>query len=360
MHELSSRDAVFVVTEEHCCPMYYDVGDEFTIEDLSVSVKRRERSRRICLIMAQKLAKVTTDLKSVQQGRFRTFKCGGCLGFIRFEHKINKPQMTECFRVSKKRSKNKIVDSFFGLFRRMEFFEPLEDFELCDIAFMMKTLNYPPKKSIIVSGVKGRFFYIVLSGKVAVVKNDNTIIAELGPGEIFGEMSLLSGNRAYPSVYSMTSTQLAALGAKDFKWLLLRFPLLKIFLYRLQLKRTQINTMLSGKIISGMSGELADINAVELFQVVNRCGKSGKVDLTLPDSSASVFFREGEIIYASYGELLAKEALFALLGNREGTFTYTGGLTEEQDNQLPLGEFFKLLLEGLRLLDKKLEDGKEE
>ena len=55
--------------------------------------------------------------------------------------------------------------------------------------------KYGKNKSIIQEGASGPYsFYIVLSGSVRVVKNygkfDQTVVAMLGKGDFFGEMSL--------------------------------------------------------------------------------------------------------------------------------------------------------------------------
>ncbi|MCI5138973.1 MAG: DUF4388 domain-containing protein [Candidatus Electrothrix sp. AR1] len=350
MHELSYRDAVFVVTEEHSCPMYY-VGDTFTIHNLSIAVSENKQA---CLMMTQELLKATADLKSVQQQaplekiHRKKFECDGCIGFICFERKKEKSGIQICcdgFSPSKQMRKE-FAAEFFSFFRDMELFEPLDDVELHKLALLMNVHEYSLKKKIITVGKQGKNLYIVLSGQVVVVRRDNRIIAELGPSDIFGEMSLLARGPAYATVYSKTSTRVASLNEKDFKSILLRHSVLRIFLYRLQLERAQMNAILSGQIASGMGGELTFINVVEVFQLINNGGKSGRVDFVLPDSYASVLFKEGEIIYASYGELLGKEALFALLDKSDGTFTYTSGLAEEFKDMPALGEFIGLMLKG--------------
>ncbi|MCI5147055.1 MAG: cyclic nucleotide-binding domain-containing protein, partial [Candidatus Electrothrix sp. AR3] len=117
---------------------------------------------------------------------------------------------------------------------------------------------------IIKEGERGTHFYVILSGIAAVIKSDNEMIAELGVGDSFGEMSLLSGEPAYPSVRSKTSIQLSALKSSDFKHMLLSYPALQIFFYRLLVNRVQ-NHMVKSEtetINSGMNGELVYINPV--------------------------------------------------------------------------------------------------
>lgn len=84
--------------------------------------------------------------------------------------------------VAKKRAKKQLIEEFFGLLREMELFEPLDDFDLQDLALLMKLQKYPANKVIIEAGELGTHFYVVLAGTVAVVREDNEVVAEIGPG----------------------------------------------------------------------------------------------------------------------------------------------------------------------------------
>ncbi|MCI5159666.1 MAG: DUF4388 domain-containing protein [Candidatus Electrothrix sp. AUS1_2] len=181
--------------------------------------------------------------------------------------------------------------------------------------------------------------------------------AEIGPGGMFGEMCLLSGEAACPSVHSLTEVRLGVLAVKDFSLLLSTSPNLQIFFYRVLAGRSKCkeHSMQAGEINTGcMCGELTDyINLVDLFQLINTGGKTGAIDLMLPEGYARVLFHEGEIIYSSFGPLQGKEALFALLAQQNGSFTYIKGLTEKEKDMPILGGFVGLLLEGLRYLDER-------
>ncbi|WP_446010288.1 cyclic nucleotide-binding domain-containing protein [Candidatus Electrothrix sp.] len=356
------RNAVFIVTEEHACPIY-NVGDEFIVHESTLTI---ERNKEVCLMLVQEMLKTLNCSRPLrprftQTGMRRTkFECGGCTGLIRFEYKKENAYSTlqmNLLEVAKKRAKNQLIEDFFDLLREMELFEPLDDFDLQDLALLMKLQKFSANKVIIEAGELGTHFYVVLSGTVAVVREDNEVVAEIGPGDIFGEMSLLSGELTYPSVYSKTAVQLAALKAKDFKHVLSRYPILQIFFYRVLVNRAQVNTIRSGNISSGMSGDLEDINTVELFQLINSGGKTGKVQFTFDASQALTLFNEGEIVYCQYGELEGKEAIFSLLAKQKGSFVYTKGLTQEEKKLPVLGGFMGLVMEGLRRIDEEQEAG---
>ncbi len=352
------RNAIFVVTEEHTC-LLYQVGDEFIIRDSTIVAGR---DKDLCVWLVQELLTAMSNSKLlkrrfIQPGTKRIkFECGGCVGLIRFEHKKETPYSTlqmNLLEASKKRAKNRLVGHFFDLLRRMELFEPLDDFDLQDLALLMKLEKYPAKSILRESGTVGSHLHVVLSGEVIVMRENNTVIAALGPGDIFGEMSLLSGELTYSSVYSKTPVELASLKATDFKRILSTYPVLQVFFYRILVERVRENTQQAGNITSGMNGKLSDINTVELFQLINSGGKTGKVDFVFAEGKAQVLFHAGEIVYCKCGKYEGKEAIFYILTKCDGQFAYTKGLFEEEKELPVLGGFMGLIMEGLRRIDEE-------
>ncbi len=355
------RNAVFVVTSEDSCPIY-NVGEELQIQDSAISV---DYEKPVCLILVQELHRALAKSKKPGEQRFSqmamqrtTFKCPGCTGSMRFEYKKERGFSTlqmNLLRIADKKARKRHVEALFKHLRTMQVFELLEDHDLLDLISMLKLKQFDPNKVIISEGARGTHLYIILSGKVAIIKGDNEVIAEIGRGEIFGEMSLLSGEPASSSVHSRTVVKFGTINGKDLKFILNRYPVLQIFFYRLLVNRAQMNMARSGKISSGMSGELIYINPVELFQLINSGGKSGKVDLIFSDGHAIILFKEGEIIHAYYGDLQGKEALFALLSRKKGSFTYNTELDKKYEELPILGGFMGLLMEGLQRIDEESE-----
>jgi hypothetical protein len=353
------RNAIFIVTEELSCPIY-NVGEEFMIRDLALTV---DSGKPVCLKMVQELIRGQAGTgsferftqKGVQKAKF---ECGGCSGLIRFEYKKEKEFATlqmKLLATAEKRAKIQHIGEFYTLLREMEIFEPLGDNDLLDLTAMLKFEKYEKNKVVIKKGDRGSRLYIMLSGTVAAIRDGNEVLGEMTQGEIFGEMSLLSGEPIMTSIYSRTPVEVAMLSAKDFKHVLNKYPILQVFFYRLLVNRAQVNSLRSGSISSGMTGELAEINSVELFQLINSSGKTGKVELLFATGRATVLFYEGEIVSAIYGDLYDKEALFSVLAKSQGTFTYTSGLSNE-DMELPvIGGFMGLIMEGLRRIDEEDE-----
>lgn len=354
------KNAIFVVTEERTCPMY-NVGEEFKVADMGLTVPE---AKPACLKMVQVVIKATTDQQSferfTQQGiRKSKFDCGGCTGLIRFEFKKKKGFATlqmKLLAAAEQREKMKHMDQFFDLIRCLDVFESLDDDSLRDLSALLHLKEYGDNKIVLKKGDPGTNLYIILEGKVAVVADDGQTLSDMGVGEIFGEMSLLSGEPVTTSIHTRAKTRLATLSSKDFKHILNKYPVLQVFFYRMLVDRAQANTMHAGTISSGMSGELAEINTVDLFQLINSSQKTGQVELNLEDGKAHVLFNEGELIQARYNTLAGKDAVFALLAKRTGRFTYTSGISEEAEKLDVLGGFMGLIMEGMRRLDEQEEE----
>ena len=79
--------------------------------------------------------------------------------------------------------------------------------------------HYEEGQIVFHQGELGRSFYIILSGDVEVFLEQQageTHVAKLGPGEYFGEMSLLRGVRRNASIRALTSVDLLTISGSDF------------------------------------------------------------------------------------------------------------------------------------------------
>ncbi len=355
------RNAIFVVTEERSCPIY-NVGEEFKVEDMGLTVPE---AKPACLMLVREIIRAVGEERSferfTQQGIRRSkFECGGCTGMIRFEYKKEREFATlqmKLLAAAEQRARMRHIDRFYGLLRDLDIFEPLDDDNLRDLSALLKLKEYGANKVILKQGEPGTHLYIILEGRVAVISSDGQTLSEMGAGEIFGEMSLLSGEPVTTSIHSRARTRLASLSSKDFKHVLNKYPVLQVFFYRMLVDRAQANTLRAGTISSGMTGELAEINPVELLQLINSSQKTGRVELVLDDGKAEVLFHEGEVIDARYRNREGKEALFALLGRTSGRFVYTSGIPEGAEELPVLGGFMGLIMEGMRRIDEQEEAG---
>jgi CRP/FNR family transcriptional regulator, cyclic AMP receptor protein len=353
----SFRDAIFIVVEERSCPVY-NIGEEFKVEKLCFYGPSFKPE---CLVLAQEIMKIITSRDSfVGFSKFgpqkSRFDCGGCEGLIQFEFKKEKEFATRQMKLlseAEERRRRQHLDKFFGVLRNLDIFDSLDDDALSDLTLLLEMRSIPIDKVVIKKGDPGSNLYVVLKGLVAVLADDGSRIAELGEGQIFGEMSLLSGEPVTSSIHTLAPSQVAMLSVKNFKHVLRKYPILQMFFFKMLVARAQALTLRSGKITSGMNGELSEISAVDLFQLINSSQKTGTIDLTLKQGKATVYFKDGEIVHASFLNLLNNDAVFALLNVKSGNFTYIKGIPNELEKLPPIGGFMGLMMEGLQRIDER-------
>ena len=351
------RDAIFIITDEKGCPLY-NLGEEIKVENFSLSISSYKPN---CLYLARKVTEIVASRDSFGgftklTGHKTRFDCGGCGdGMIHFEFKKDKDFATlqmKMLKETEERRKKQHLDRFFGVLRKLKIFEPLDDDSLSDLTLLLDLKTIPMGKRVVKKGDPGTSLYIILQGQVEVKAEEGNIIAGLKTGEIFGEMSLLTGEPVINSVFTAVNTQLAMLSIKNFRHVLKKYPVLQLFLFKMLVDRAQAMALQAGNITSGMTGELAEISPVDLFQLINSSQKTGTIDLRLDQGRAMVFFNEGEIIYARYLKLRNKEAIYALLAMKSGHFSYTKGLPEELSNLPPIGGFMAMMMEGVQSIDE--------
>jgi len=347
------RDVIFVVTGEKSCPLY-NVGEELKIENSSITVPS---FKSVCLFLAEELIKIATSrdnfsgFSNLDRTQKSSFDCGGCAGLIRFEFKKEKDFATLQMKLltqAEERRRRRHLDKFFAVLRKLDIFESLDDDALIDLTSLLELKTIPVDKVVLKKGEPGTSLFIILSGKVAVMADDGQHLAEIESGEIFGEMSLLSGEPVTNSIHTIEGTQVAMLSNKNFKHILKKYPILHLFLLKMLVDRAQTMTLRSGYITSGMTADLAEIKTVDLLQLINSNHKTGTIDLALNTGTATVSFKEGEIIQVRYLEFADKDALFELLAIKEGYFSYTKGILPELENVPPVGDFAEMVAEGLQ------------
>jgi CRP/FNR family cyclic AMP-dependent transcriptional regulator len=81
-------------------------------------------------------------------------------------------------------------------------------------------VTYKKGTRIIKQGREGGALYLIVDGSAAIVKDyksDNAkTLAKVGPGAIFGEMSLLDGEPHAASVIALEDTELSTMSQEEF------------------------------------------------------------------------------------------------------------------------------------------------
>jgi len=106
-----------------------------------------------------------------------------------------------------------------------------------------------------------------------------------------------------------------------------------------------------------LRGTLAQMNVIDLLQSLELGRKSCLLAFTKSRDRCDLYFVEGQIHHASYGELKGDPAVFKVVSWDEGNFQIDfRGQSPEQTTTLSTQA---LLMEGLRMLDEANRDGDE-
>ena len=130
-----------------------------------------------------------------------------------------------------------------SLLAEVPYFGGLPEKTLKAIASQGKIMSYDTDSTIVGEGGAGLGFYLILDGRVEVRKGSK-VIATLGRGEFFGEMSLIDGQPRSADVVATSTTECWVLVAWSFDGLLkahpeIALPMLKELVKRL---RTTLGT----------------------------------------------------------------------------------------------------------------------
>lgn len=350
------RNGVFIITEEKRCPLY-NVGEELRVDQ---GVLTLPAAKPTCLTLTSDLIELALEdvaYEHYAQGTKKKakFECGGCTGIIRFEFKKEKEFATIQMRLlaaADRREKVRSVARFAGLLRSLAIFEPLSDDDLLDLATLLNLEDYHWGFPILQKGDPASSLFIIVSGKVEVMDEDGVTLAEMGRGEVFGEMSLLSGDRVTTTIMAIEPCQIVTLSQKNFQHMLNRFPALQVFFYKLLVGRiTTINEQRAEELSSGMVGQLGDIPPLELCQMINANQKTGRLKLEVGEKKANLLFNEGELVSASFDGKVGREAFYDALAVVDGRFKFVQGLQKRDMTLEVLGGFMGMLMEGMKRID---------
>jgi CRP/FNR family cyclic AMP-dependent transcriptional regulator len=102
---------------------------------------------------------------------------------------------------------------------------------LAALAERATQVDFPAGHVIARQGEIGTGFFVVISGRVRVVR-DGVVVATLGPGEFFGELSVLDRQPRNAMVAAEAATSCLALASWDFDAVMLEQPALTLAILR--------------------------------------------------------------------------------------------------------------------------------
>lgn len=117
------------------------------------------------------------------------------------------------------------------LLSRTHLFAGVDAEGLARIADRIRELDVPAERVIARQGEIGTGFFVIASGMVRVVRDGETL-AELGPGDFFGELSVLDGKPRNAQVVSTEPTVCLALATWDFEAVVAEQPSVALAILR--------------------------------------------------------------------------------------------------------------------------------
>jgi CRP/FNR family transcriptional regulator, cyclic AMP receptor protein len=338
---MNNTKAKIKVTGWDECPLYW-MGDTFILKGNALIPPD---DKPTCILLAQDISLVTIKSEMLEDKVGIRFECRGCGGKIFARYSPNEDTDHEL---------PKEYTNVISQLSKVPFFESLGYNRVKDILSLLKLRKVEEDEVIIAKGDPGENLYIIVSGGVQVVDGNGVELAELGDGEIFGEMSLVSGDPVAATIKVVKPTTILYMNSIDFKKIIHRFPSLQMYISCLLARRLAHNNILwSENLAAGMAGKLNEISPSGLFQILNLNQKTGVLQLFLHNKNATVLFKNGEVIDSKIDDLSGKDAFFALLKESEGRYQFDQGLSDDDNKKPVIQKFMGLLMEGLQIIDEE-------
>jgi CRP/FNR family transcriptional regulator, cyclic AMP receptor protein len=107
------------------------------------------------------------------------------------------------------------TDSKLQMLRGVSLFETMSDKDLAAVEQLADTVDVPAGHVLMRQGASGGEMFVIASGGVVVERNGREL-ARLGPGDVIGEMALLSEGPRNATVTAAEPTTLFVLAHREF------------------------------------------------------------------------------------------------------------------------------------------------
>ena len=107
--------------------------------------------------------------------------------------------------------------------KQVPLFQHLSNRELAGVAEVADEIDVPAGRALTREGLTGKEFVVLAEG-IADVEQDGEVVNTLGPGDYFGEISLVTGLPRTATVTTRTPSRLLVLTAPAFRSLIARAP----------------------------------------------------------------------------------------------------------------------------------------
>lgn len=155
---------------------------------------------------------------------------------------LRHPAMAKLYMLNKKREESATI---LGSLSKIDLVRSLPPEEMEDVLVCVQPVQFPSGREIFRMGDKGDALYLIEKGRVSIVaggsKDKVSTLAELGPGNSFGEMALLTGEPRSATAFAVTDTSLLRIDREHFDELLERSSNLRRAVEKLNSQRLVTN-----------------------------------------------------------------------------------------------------------------------
>jgi CRP-like cAMP-binding protein len=124
---------------------------------------------------------------------------------------------------------------------RLSLFADVAPAQLESIAHRFEEEVFAEGERVLRTGLSGGALYLILEGE-AVVRVDGHEMARFGPGEVFGEISVLTGEPPNADVEAVTLLRCLEIPGHDVEPFLLEFPRVMLRLLKAEARRLRVTT----------------------------------------------------------------------------------------------------------------------
>ncbi len=135
------------------------------------------------------------------------------------------------------------MHQYLEYIRNVSIFRNIRYKELEILAALLEKREYPEGENVIQCNDPGNALFIIVEGRAKVILTDEEgndfLLDELGPGQFFGEISLIDGKARSTDVFSATPLTVLRLKRRDFQDIMHRCPsimleMLEVLCHRLR------------------------------------------------------------------------------------------------------------------------------
>jgi acetate kinase len=232
------------------------------------------------------------------------------------------------------------------LMEKVRLFEGFAPEKIESIVNGSEVRSFEGREAIRECGDTGEFFGVMLSGRAEVSVTghfgERTVISELNDGDVFGEMSLLTGDRTVTDIIAAKRCFALMIPQAVFNRDIVTHPKAVMFLSRLLAERVKANAAKAIDLNSSRIQSQAVANAADPYALKLKSETPGRI-LALNVGHAQIRFG----VYATEDESLAVHGIFDQTGNGDVVVRLSvgGETTERTRPHFELPDLFAAILD---------------